>query len=285
MTTASLRPIGVFDSGVGGLSVLRALQAEMPWERFVYLADNGHAPYGERDDAHVLQRSHAIADYSISAHGIKALVVACNTATAAAIHTLRAAYPELPIIGIEPALKPAAAASQTGVIGVMATRGTLNSEKFRKLLEGLHGSARFVLQPCDGLADAIERADTGKTLALCRDYAQVMGGFGDGPGEMDCLVLGCTHYAFASDILQRLIGPATALLDAGQPVAKQTRRVLAQLGMLANDTAARDRRRPGTHYYSTGNLALLNAAVQRWLHADADTQAINPPQIDAPART
>ena len=98
-------------------------------------------------------------------------------------------------------------------------------------------------------------------------------------------MLGCTHYAFASDILQRLIGPATALLDAGQPVAKQTRRVLAQLGMLANDTAARDRRRPGTHYYSTGNLALLNAAVQRWLHADADTQAINPPQIDAPART
>ncbi len=106
MAADRTRPIGVFDSGVGGLSVLRALQAELPLERFVYVADNGHAPYGERDDAHVLRRSHAIADYLIASHGIKALVVACNTATAAAIHALRTTYPDLPIIGIEPASSP-----------------------------------------------------------------------------------------------------------------------------------------------------------------------------------
>ena len=200
---ASLRPIGVFDSGVGGLSVLRALQAELPLELFVYVADNGHAPYGERDDAHVLARSHAITDYLIAKHGIKALVVACNTATAAAIHILRAAYPDLPIIGIEPALKPATAVSKTGNIGVMATRGTLNSEKFRRLLDSLHGTGTFVLQPCDGLAIAIERMDADQTVALCREYVHGMGRFGTQAGEMDCLVLGCTHYAFAASALRR----------------------------------------------------------------------------------
>ena len=266
-------PIGVFDSGVGGLSVLRALQAELPDERFVYVADNGHAPYGERDDAHVLQRSHVLADYLRAQHHIKALVVACNTATAAAIHTLRAAYTDLPIVGIEPALKPALARSHTGVVGVMATRGTLNSEKFHRLLDSLEGSHRVVLQPCDGLADAIERADADKTLALCRSYTQAMGAFGEYAGQIDCLVLGCTHYAFAAEALQQLIGPATALLDAGVPVAKQTRRVLAQGQALA---APGNAQAAPTQFYSTGNVALLNAAVQGWLHCDAQAQAITP---------
>jgi glutamate racemase len=273
LTAAALRPIGVFDSGVGGLSVLRALQAEMPWERFVYVADNGHAPYGERDDAHVLKRSHTIADYLMARHGIKALVVACNTATAAAIHTLRAAYPELPIIGIEPALKPATAATRTGIIGVMATRGTLNSEKFRKLLEGLHGSATFVLQPCDGLADAIERSDTVRTLALCTQYVQAMGRFGNTAGDMDCLVLGCTHYAFVATELLALVGEQTSLLEGGVPVARHTRRLLekAQLAALEAPLAGMQDRAGSTVFYSTGNLDLLDSAVHRWLHSEAAT--------------
>jgi glutamate racemase len=268
------QPIGVFDSGVGGLSVLRALQAELPLERFVYVADNGHAPYGERDDAHVLKRSHAIADYLIAGHGIKALVVACNTATAAAIHTLRAAYPQLPIIGIEPALKPAAAASKTGVIGVMATRGTLNSEKFRKLLTGLHGSATFVLQPCDGLADAIEHSDAARTRALCTEYIQAMGRFGTTPGAMDTLVLGCTHYAFVANKLEALVGHQAALIDGGVPVARQTRRLLEQAhtALLPSDSAP-ERVRPAPVFYSTGDKALLNTAVRRWLQLDSHTLA------------
>jgi hypothetical protein len=151
-------PIGVFDSGVGGLSVLRALQAELPHERFVYLADNGHAPYGERGDAFVAARTHAIAGHLRRAHGIKALVVACNTATAAAIHEARASHPGLPVVGVEPALKPAVAATRTGRVGVVATRGTLASGKFGRLLDSLRSQAEFIVQPCDGLAHAIERA-------------------------------------------------------------------------------------------------------------------------------
>ena len=274
---ADLRPIGVFDSGVGGLSVLRALQAELPLERFVYVADNGHAPYGERDDAHVLKRSHVIADYLIASHGIKALVVACNTATAAAIHTLRTAYPALPIIGIEPALKPAAASSKTGVVGVMATRATLSSEKFARLLESLHGSATFVLQPCDGLADAIERADAAKTLALCRDFTQALGRFGSAAGDMDTLVLGCTHYPFVSDILQALAGEHTALLEGGAPVARQTRRRLEANGIAVAQTGDHRPALPAQKplYYSTGKLDLLDSAARRWLHTEAKTQGLD----------
>ncbi len=271
----STRPIGVFDSGVGGLSVLRALRAELPLERFVYVADNGHAPYGERYDAHVLKRSHAIADYLITSHGIKALVVACNTATAAAIQTLRAAYPELPIVGIEPALKPAAALSKTGVIGVMATRGTLNSEKFRKLLAGLHGAGTFVLQPCDGLADAIERFDTNRIQSLCGEYTQSMGNFGGTTGEMDCLVLGCTHYAFVDSELATLVGNQINLLEGGAPVARQTRRLLDQFrpGNLNQNPASAQSNLP--MFYSTGNVNLLESAVQRWLKMNCKTLALH----------
>ena len=134
MNDTAQQPIGVFDSGVGGLSVLQALRAELPLERFVYLADSGHAPYGERGDAYVAARTHAISDFLCAQHHIKALVVACNTATAAAIHEARARHPQLPLVGVEPALKPAVAATRTGRIGVMATRGTLASAKFAQLL-------------------------------------------------------------------------------------------------------------------------------------------------------
>jgi glutamate racemase len=261
---------------VGGLSVLRALQAELPLERFIYVADNGHAPYGERDDAHVLKRSHAIADYLIGSHGIKALVVACNTATAAAIHTLRAAYPQLPIIGIEPALKPAASLSKTGVIGVMATRGTLQSEKFRKLLEGLQSAGTFVLQPCDGLADAIERADAKRTLALCGEYTQAMGRFGRDAGSMDCLVLGCTHYAFAATELQVMLGAGVQFIEGGAPVARQTRRQLEKSGLCQTGESGQAAvgSHAGTVFYSTGDLDLLESALQRWLQLDCKVLAL-----------
>ena len=150
-------PIGVFDSGIGGLSVLRALRAALPHDDFVYFADSAHAPYGERDDAHVQARSRAVLAELQAAHGIKAFVIACNTATAAAAEALRAAHPDQVIVGIEPALKPALTLTRTGRIGVLATRGTLASPKFRALHHGLATRAEFVLQPCDGLATAIEK--------------------------------------------------------------------------------------------------------------------------------
>jgi len=268
-----MRPIGVFDSGVGGLSVLRALRAELPQEQFVYVADSGHAPYGERDDEHVILRSQAIVRHLIVGHAIKALVVACNTATAAAIRLLRATYPELPIIGIEPALKPAALQSKTGLVGVMATRGTLNSEKFRNLLESLHGKATFVLQPCDGLAYAIENEDAIKTEALCSDYTRAMGPFGTGSREMDVLVLGCTHYPFATDVLRQYIGPDIPLLEGGIPVARQTRRLLAELNALH---ASRDERtvQAGLVLQSTGNPQELHLAAARWLGLNTQADAV-----------
>jgi glutamate racemase len=255
------RPIGVFDSGVGGLSVLRALQAELPDEHFVYFADTAHAPYGERGDAYVTERTLAVARELIGRHGIKALVVACNTATAAAVHLLRDQWPALPVIGVEPALKPAVAASGTGHIAVLATRGTLASDKFRRLHDALAGQSRFRLVACDGLADAIERGDAIKTEALCAGYMGAAGPFGLQSGEVDTVVLGCTHYPFAQTLLHAQAPAGVRFIDTGVPVALHTRRVLATHGLLAEAPASA----AGLTLCSSADLAHLKAAAARWL--------------------
>ena len=267
-------PIGVFDSGVGGLSVLRALRVQLPQEDFVYLSDAAHAPYGERTDDYVSTRALRVADYLITQHGVKALVVACNTATAAAIQVLRARWPTLPIVGIEPALKPAAAASQTKRVGVMATRSTLQSAKFKTLLDSLQGQAEFVVQACDGLAAAIENGDDKTTQALCETFVRAMGNFGRQPGQMDQLVLGCTHYPLVSDVLQSLVGAGVDLLEAGAPVSLQTRRVLSQADLLFADGAAGT-----TRLLSTGTAEALSGNALRWLGMDRVVEGV---QTDAP---
>lgn len=256
-------PIGVFDSGVGGLSILQALRAQLPAEDFVYLADAGYAPYGERGDDYVIERTWAIVRRLQQAHRIKALVVACNTATAAAIHLIRAELPQLPLVGVEPALKPAVALSQTGRIGVIGTRGTLTSAKVRTLHDSLKSQADFVLQPCDGLADAIQNDDTAQIAALCERYTRALGPFGTQAGQIDTLVLGCTHYPFAQQVLQPLVGDAVRLIETGEPVARQTRRLLEAGGLLRA-------RGPGAAagrvtLLTTGEPAQLEAAAQRWL--------------------
>lgn len=256
----------MFDSGSGGLSILRALRSELPLEDFVYVADNAHAPYGERDDAFVIARSRAITAHLQAEHQIKALVIACNTATAVAIHLLRQQYPQLPIVGVEPGLKPALALSQTRRIGVMATRGTLGSAKFRTLLQSLGAQADFVCQPCDGLADAIEHEDTAKIKTLCAHYAAAMGQFGTQDGQIDTLVLGCTHYPFASQHLTRLLGPEVRLIDNGEPVARQTHRLLKT--RLSAST-------PGQCLLlTTGARAPLHHAAQRWLGFDGPVASL-----------
>jgi len=254
------RPVGVFDSGVGGLSILKALRAQLPAESFVYLADAGFAPYGERGDAFVIERTHAVVRKLRDEHAIKALVIACNTATAAAVHLVRTEHPDLPLVGVEPALKPAVALSKTRRIGVMATRVTVTSTKLRVLHDSLKDRADFILQPCDGLADAIQNHDVARVRALCEQYTQAIGPFGSGAGEVDTLVLGCTHYAFAWDTLQALVGPDVGLIETGEPVARQTRRLLEAAGQL----------RPGdlpghTTLLTTGSQQALQAAAQRWL--------------------
>ena len=258
-------PIGVFDSGIGGLSVLKALRAALPHEDFIYLADNGHAPYGERDTAHVLARSRAVTQYLVG-RNIKALVVACNTATASSIDRLRTVYPHLPIVGVEPALKPAVALSKTGRIGVMATRSTLASARFQALLAAQAGVAEFVLQPCDGLADAIERGasaeDATELIAVCARNTGAMGLFGTQPGQIDTLVLGCTHYPFVSEHLQELVGADVTLVENGEAVARQTQRLLqTAAGGIGPAVTG-----PGRiSLITTGDAQTLKAAAAHWL--------------------
>ena len=273
------QPIGVFDSGIGGLSVLQALRAELPHERFVYLADSGNAPYGDaRGDAFVSARTHAITRYLRAQHHIKALVVACNTATAAAIHEVRSSQPDLPLVGLEPALKPAAVLSKTGRVGVIGTRSTLTSDKFSRLLASLAGQAEFVIQPCDGLARAIEHGtaqplpadpNATETRALCARYISAMGSFGTETGQIDTLVLGCTHYVFVADELRSLVGPQVRLIETGEPVARQTRRLLHKDALLTPEDSIAEA--PASiRLLTTGALAPLQAAAERWLQLPPD---------------
>ncbi len=269
------QPIGIFDSGIGGLSILKALRTELPNEHFIYIADSGHAPYGERDDAHVIERSQAVTAYLVK-QNIKALVVACNTATAAAIDVLRVSYPNLPIVGVEPALKPAVAISSTQRIAVMATRSTLGSTRFAALLAAQSHQASFVLLPCDGLAEAIEQAaqdsDATKVIAAC---ARVLGSAGIFESQkepfkaskpVDTVVLGCTHYPFAAQHITALLGPDVKLLDTGAAVALQTRRLL--VGNLSAQPVQ------PIQWFSTGHPDALEAAAQAWLGLKADTRTL-----------
>ena len=253
------RPLGVFDSGVGGLSILRALRSELPHEDFVYFSDAGHAPYGEKGETFVSGRSLAIAVDLLEQHRIKALVVACNTATAAAVHLLRAQHTQLPVVGVEPALKPAAALTKTGRVAVLATRGTLASAKFKALQASLQDQAEFVLVPCDGLAAAIEAGDPPRIRALCQRYTRAVHGFGTAPGQIDTLVLGCTHYPFAADIFRELLGADIQLVETGQPVARQTRRLLEAQGLLNPSGSGR------VQWQTSGSAAALREAASRWL--------------------
>ena len=280
-------PIGVFDSGIGGLSVLRALQKALPHERFVYLADSAHAPYGEKTEAFVRERTQAIATHLLAQHQIKALVVACNTATAAAIHALRAQHPQLPLVGVEPALKPALALSRTGDIGVIATRGTVGSDKFARLLASVQGQAHFVVQACNGLALAIEQstlpdqaqAAQAQISHLLQTYTQAMGRFGSGPGEIDTLVLGCTHYVFVENDLRQLLGPDVQLISTGDAVARQTQRLLAAAELL-NTESPNGSAQP-VRLMTTGDLQGLQAGAMRWLGLPPDLCEAVPATLQA----
>jgi glutamate racemase len=285
MSPAS-HPIGVFDSGIGGLSVLQALQSALPHEHFVYLADNAHAPYGEKTDLYVRQRTHAITEHLLAQHQIKALVVACNTATAAAIHELRTRHPKLPLVGVEPALKPAVATTQTGHIGVIATRGTVASEKFARLLDSVQGQAQFTVQACNGLALAIEESTLPGSAEeadqrindLLAQYTSAMGSFGAAPGQMDTLVLGCTHYVFVEKQLKSLLGPEVKLVSTGEALARQTRRLLEAAGLLRSDPAPLSAAKR-ICLFTTGDLHGLQAAAKRWLGLPHESCHKAPPSV------
>lgn len=218
--------IGVFDSGVGGISVLRELVRLMPGENYLYFGDSANAPYGDRPTAQVRQLTMAAAE-GLMARGVKALVIACNTATAAAIKDLRAAYPDTVVIGIEPALKLAYDRYPAGRVGVMATQVTLREEKFAQQLERFP-DMQVSLIPAPGLVELIEsgKAETLEAEALLRQLLTPY------IGKLDALVLGCTHYPFVKDTIARILGEQTALLDGSFGTARHTMHRLQEMDLL-----------------------------------------------------
>lgn len=245
-TASDPRPIGVFDSGVGGLSVLRHLHARLPHEHLLYIADNAYIPYGDKPAALVRERSFLIAEKLIGM-GAKLLVVACNTATAAAIHELRAHY-ALPIVGMEPGVKPGVTYSRSRRVGILATEGTLRSSKFATLMERYGAGAEVFLQPCPGLVEQIERGalDSSATRSMLERFLTPLL-----EKKIDTVVLGCTHYPFVQPLIETIVGAHIQVIDTGPAVARQVERLLNEHG-IANVTNEGQVR-----FYTSGDSQLL----------------------------
>ena len=243
-------PVGVFDSGVGGLSVLREIRARLPNESLMYLADSGHVPYGEKSPEFIRERCRAIADFMLG-QGAKALVLACNTATAAGVADLREQYPELLLVGMEPAVKPAAQATRSGVVGVLATTGTLKSAKFAALLDRFASNVQVITQPCPGLVERIENGelDSQGTRELLRGFVQPLIDQG-----CDTLILGCTHYPFIRPLLLEMLPPTVVIVDTGAAVARHLDTLLASRGQHATHDAT-------VQFWSSGDPLRLAAVL------------------------
>ena len=214
-------PVGVFDSGIGGLSVLRTIRQAQPHLDLFYVADTGYAPYGALEAEKIRQRSRYITKFLLS-HGAEAIVVACNTATAIAVDSLRSRF-DKPVVGIEPAIKPALQMTSSGRIGILATEATLNSPRFCNLLSRWRPQAEVLLQPCPDLVLEVEHGNLRgpRIRSLLSQYIHPLL-----DKEMDTLVLGCTHYFFLRPLLREITGPGVGIPDASQPVARQLERVL-----------------------------------------------------------
>jgi glutamate racemase len=221
------QPIAVFDSGLGGLTVLRALRERLPHEDFFYFADTRFLPYGDRSEAFLRERGVLIAEAMVR-RGAKALVIACNTATAAAAEAIRVAI-DLPVVALEPGVKPAVALSTSGVIGVLATTRTLNSERFQRLVGNHANRHRVVAQACPGLAEAIETEGPGSAAVerLLDEFVAPLA-----VAAADVVVLGCTHYPWVAAAIARRLPEGVTLLDTGEAVARQLERLLAAGGLL-----------------------------------------------------
>jgi glutamate racemase len=227
---SSKQPIGVFDSGIGGLSVLKHIQALLPWENLIYVSDRAHLPYGNKAREVILKRSHNITRFLVKRR-VKAIVIACNTATAVAVKQLRQTF-SIPIVGMEPGVKPAIQQSKHGLIGVLATRGTLRSGKFQTLLRKHTNGSEVIICPCEGWVEAIEHLGPQhpKTQQLVSEHLQPILDTG-----IDILVLGCTHYPFLKSVIETIAGPKVSIIDTGTAVAKQLHHRLATLNLLCQN--------------------------------------------------
>ncbi len=270
---AAEAPIGIFDSGVGALSVLRHVQARLPSEHLLCFCDSGHAPYGGKSDAQIVARTLAIADFLL-AKNIKAIVVACNTATAAAIEALRQQHPELIVVGVEPGLKPAAVFSKSGIGGVLATASTLASSRFIALRDQITQTTgvSFLTQACVGLVEKIEKGELSspETVAMLERYVTPIL-----RGGADTIALGCTHYPFVQPqieaIARRESTQPVTIIDTGEAVSRQLERLLQQRGLQRFET------RPGSlQAFTTGSKAQLEHAFSALLQQSPTVNEISP---------
>ena len=251
--------VGIFDSGVGGLSVWREVARQLPRERTLYVADQAHVPYGARSLAEVRGFSECIARYLLGC-GIKVIVVACNTASAAALHHLRRVFPEVSFVGMEPAVKPAIERTESGVVGVIATQATFQGDLFASLIERYAGDVRVIARACPGLVEAVEAGcvDTAETTDLMQACLAPLAAEG-----IDQLVLGCTHYPFLEPVIRRVVGPGVTIIDPAPAVARQTGRVLAEQGLEAIDRGDGPLRGPRHVFRTTGDVPAFAAMVKR----------------------
>lgn len=255
-------PIGVFDSGVGGLSVLKAIRRRLPNEALLYIADSAFAPYGDRAPSFIAERAFALSAF-LCASQAKAIVVACNTATVVAVDALRAAF-TLPIVAVEPAIKPAAAATRTGVVAVLATSRTLESASVARLCRLHGGNARVILQPCPGLVEQVERGELAgeRTLGLLESCLRPVLAAG-----ADTLVLGCTHYVFLEASIRAVAGAGVTILDSADAVAREVQR---RVGAVASDGPRMDAE---TTFFTTGDPGATQPLFSRLWGASVDVHA------------
>lgn len=259
MTTTEMPArVGVFDSGVGGLSVLQALLKLLPHEQFDFVADELHLPYGDKPQHEITERVLTLSNW-LRNHGCKAMVMACNTATAAGASQARTAHANWPIVGIEPAVKPASLMTQTGVVGILATTNTVASERFKTLVERFDPLAQVIAQPCPGLVQLIETTPMPRAEieALLKPVLANLV-----EKHADVIVLGCTHYPFVADIISGLAGPGVAVIETGMPVARQLKARLESAELL-NRGLKTESDLDRVRFYTTGNPA----AFKRKLHA------------------
>ncbi len=250
--------IGVFDSGVGGLSVFREVRTALPGEDLLYVADSGFAPYGDRSSEFISQRAEAIVEFLL-AEGAKAIVVACNTATAHAVQKLRSRFP-VTIVAIEPAVKPAAGLTRSGVVGLLATRQTSASQRLAALLQEHGKGMRVLVQACPGLAEVVERGELGgaATEALVASFIDPLIAQG-----ADTIVLGCTHYPFLAETIRKIAGPDVTVIDPSAAVARELHRRLDSARLLSG------RGQPGTErFWTSGNPAHVRSVVAQLLGKD-----------------
>ena len=257
--------IGVFDSGVGGLSVLPALHQILPNENFLYLADQAHVPYGARSKQELLDFSRAITRFLLD-NGSKLIIVACNTASAAALQTLRDDYPEFPFVGMEPAVKPAVQQSESGVVGVLATPSTFEGELYASVVERFGGGATLLKDTCVGLVEEIEAGrangeEARRILSAALEPMLVQG--------LDTVVLGCTHYPFAFDTIRAIVGLQVNLIDPARAIANRVASLLADHGLqLPASTPGKVR------YFTTGDAAQMQKRIEELLGEVGEVEGV-----------